>query len=377
MPPDANAPALTRGRVADPVEDRAAVRHTRRRWPFILLVLAAAVAGAVIYQRSRTSQTAASSSGRRPQNQTVPVGVAAASRQDVPVRISALGSVAAFNTVTVRPRVDGQLMRVTFREGQFVTQGDLLAVIDPRPFQVQLEQAEGQLARDQAQLSNAQVAPDAIPDAVERGLDRASRTSRRRPHGQTARGALKVDQRHHRQRASEPDLYASHGAHQRTRRASAGRRRQRRHRRRRDGYRRDHPGRSDRRAVHPSRGCAAHGAAARSAQGQAPCRCLRSRGRYAPGERHRPHGRQRRSIVHGDRATEGGVRQPRSARSSRRSSSTSSCWPTPSAPARRARPWLCSRARKVVRLHGRGWKGPGAACEGRPHGRGPRLDPAG
>ena len=127
MPPDANAPALTRGRVADPLDDRAAVRHTRRRWPFILLVLAAAVVSAVIYQRTRTSQTAASSAGRRPQNQNVPVGVSAASRQDVPVRISALGSVTPFNTVTVRPRVDGQLMQVGFQEGQFVRKGDLLA----------------------------------------------------------------------------------------------------------------------------------------------------------------------------------------------------------------------------------------------------------
>jgi multidrug efflux system membrane fusion protein len=87
----------------------------------------------------------------------VPVAVATASRADLPVRLSALGSVSAFNTVTVRPRVDGQLVRVTFREGQFVKQGDLLAQIDPRPFQVQLEQAQGQQARDQAQLANARV----------------------------------------------------------------------------------------------------------------------------------------------------------------------------------------------------------------------------
>ena len=87
----------------------------------------------------------------------MPVAVASVGREDLPVRLSALGSVVAFNTVTVRPRVDGQLMRVLFREGQFVKRGEVLAEIDPRPFQVQLEQAQGQLARDQAQLANARL----------------------------------------------------------------------------------------------------------------------------------------------------------------------------------------------------------------------------
>jgi membrane fusion protein, multidrug efflux system len=90
-------------------------------------------------------------------NFSVPVVVAAAQHGDLPVYFNGLGTVTAFNTVTVHSRVDGQLINVAFREGQYVHEGDLLAQIDPRPFQVQLEQAQGQLAKDQAQRKDAQV----------------------------------------------------------------------------------------------------------------------------------------------------------------------------------------------------------------------------
>jgi len=85
------------------------------------------------------------------------VAVETVTQADFPVYLNGLGTVTALRTVTVKPRVDGELVRVVFSEGQMVKQGDLLAEIDPRPFQVQLQQAEGQLLRDEALLKNAEL----------------------------------------------------------------------------------------------------------------------------------------------------------------------------------------------------------------------------
>jgi multidrug efflux system membrane fusion protein len=87
----------------------------------------------------------------------ISVAVAPVQKQDVPVYLSGLGSVTAFNTANIKSRVDGQIMKVNFREGQTVHEGELLLEIDSRPFQVQLEQMQAQLFRDQAQLRDAKL----------------------------------------------------------------------------------------------------------------------------------------------------------------------------------------------------------------------------
>ncbi|HZS52751.1 MAG TPA: biotin/lipoyl-binding protein, partial [Bryobacterales bacterium] len=113
-------------------------------WLLLLAVAAAAYAGFQYYRTAQgKKQAAAAALAARAAARAVPVAAVPARAGDMPVYLRGLGNVTAFNSVTVRTRVDGQLMSVDFQEGQHVNKGDLLAEIDPRPFQVQLEQAEG------------------------------------------------------------------------------------------------------------------------------------------------------------------------------------------------------------------------------------------
>lgn len=113
----------------------------------------AAVAAALLWYVTREPATAALRPNRPAA--AVPVTAGLVAQQDVPIYLAGIGTVQAFNTVTVKARVDGQLVKVAFTEGQDVKQGDVLAQIDPRPFQAQLAQAKAQKARDEAQLANA------------------------------------------------------------------------------------------------------------------------------------------------------------------------------------------------------------------------------
>jgi membrane fusion protein, multidrug efflux system len=124
----------------------------------VALVVLATIVGGWWFFANRSAQTSAPGrGGADPNAKALPVVAAQARQGSIDVYLSALGTVTPRNMVTVRSRVDGQLMQVAFREGQLVKTGDLLAEIDPRPFEVQLTQAQGQLAKDQALLKNAQL----------------------------------------------------------------------------------------------------------------------------------------------------------------------------------------------------------------------------
>jgi membrane fusion protein, multidrug efflux system len=160
-------------------------KATGRRW-FIVLVILGSLSyggyrlwrtGKLVSADATTAQSAENSGGRgrggrggRGNNGRAAVVTIPARKIDMPVYLRGLGTAVASNTVTVRGRVDGQLVHVAFKEGDFVSQGDLLAEIDKRPFEVQLAQAKGQLARDQALSQSAKAEQQRNQLLLDKGL---------------------------------------------------------------------------------------------------------------------------------------------------------------------------------------------------------------
>ena len=175
----------------------------KNRWGIFVVVLLV-VAGGWWYLRSRGNQQSNNASagvsansaglGGAPENGVVPVVVATAHRGDLPVYFKGLGNVTAFNTVTVRSRVDGQIVKINFTEGQYVNQGDSLIEIDPRPFQVQLEQADGQLAKDQAQLKDVQIDYERYQLLFKEGVVPRQQVDTQQAQVGQFEGAIKADQ---------------------------------------------------------------------------------------------------------------------------------------------------------------------------------------
>ncbi|HKO71125.1 MAG TPA: efflux RND transporter periplasmic adaptor subunit [Bradyrhizobium sp.] len=130
---------------------------TLRTIVWVLLISAVAALGYFGWQRlaSRSPHIAAQKGSGAARINAVPVTISPVRKADFPVYLTGLGTVQGFNTVLVRTRVDGQIDKITFKEGQLVKQGDLLAEIDPRPFQAALNQAKAKKAQDEANLANA------------------------------------------------------------------------------------------------------------------------------------------------------------------------------------------------------------------------------
>ena len=137
-----------------------------RRWRLILLVLVAGC-GAAYFGLGRGPWSAAAPSAPRPAAPAIPVMASKVERADIPVELTGLGTVQALNSVLVRSRVDGQIVKINFSEGKDVHAGDVLVEIDPAPFEAALAQAQANKLKDQALLENARL-----------DLDRATRLAK-------------------------------------------------------------------------------------------------------------------------------------------------------------------------------------------------------
>jgi multidrug efflux system membrane fusion protein len=151
--PDVSLPATHRSSTSLPPEEPRGSGW--RKW-IVVLVIALVVGAAIWKIRSNSQELQATAAQMEAMGDVpTPVQVAAVQRKTMPIYLTELGTVTAYNTVTIKTRVDGQLMRVNVREGQAVKQGELLVEIDPKPYQAALEQAQGQLVKDEANAQNA------------------------------------------------------------------------------------------------------------------------------------------------------------------------------------------------------------------------------
>jgi membrane fusion protein, multidrug efflux system len=196
---EVDAPSADRTGIPLGTPERIEGKSHNRWWIAVLVVVLAGGGWWYFHSRGTQANNAAAvvangSSGPGDAPPVVPVVVATARRGDLPVYFNGLGNVTAFNTVTVRSRVDGQIVKINFTEGQYVKEGDPLIEIDPRPYQVQLEQAEGQLAKDQAMLKDAQVDYGRYTQLQKEGVIPKQQVDTQQAQVGNYEGAIKADQ---------------------------------------------------------------------------------------------------------------------------------------------------------------------------------------
>lgn len=193
-PPAVEQETLT----ASPVTKSPKAKSSGLRWLWLLVVVLLGAGAWYLWPRAgsttTTSRSAPSKAGKKGGSGATPVVAAKARKGDIGVYITGLGSVTPIYTVTVKSRVDGQLMQVHYHEGDLVHAGDLLVEIDPRPFQVQLEQAEGQLIKDQATLDNARVDLDRYQKLLAQNAIPEQQLATQKATVVQAEGVVKTDQ---------------------------------------------------------------------------------------------------------------------------------------------------------------------------------------
>jgi multidrug efflux system membrane fusion protein len=165
-----------------------------RKWIVLLIIVAVVAAAVWKIRRNSQEQDSIQLIMAAQAEKPTPVQVAAVQQKTMPIFLTALGTVTAYNTVTIKSRVDGQLMQVPVSEGQSVRQGQTLAEIDPKPYQAALEQAQGQLVKDQANAVNARAEAERYQALLQAGVvSKESQQAQASTAGQ-AEGSIAADQ---------------------------------------------------------------------------------------------------------------------------------------------------------------------------------------
>ena len=157
----------------------------------VLVVLLVVCGGYFVYEQTGHDKARAAATAAGP---AVPVTVAISEARDVPIFVRGLGNVQAFKTVAVKTRIDGQIVKIDFREGQEVKEGDPLFQIDPRPFQAMLDQAQANKTKDEAQLEGAQLDLERYGKLVGSGFQSRQSYDQQTATVDSLKGAIAADQ---------------------------------------------------------------------------------------------------------------------------------------------------------------------------------------